>query len=346
LVEIETDKATMAYEAESSGFLRVLAQEGDTVPVGGLIAELHSALGAAPPAQGRSRAPASPLARRIAAERGVDLAALHGSGPGGRIVKRDVLGASPAGNGAPALVSTAPAPPEGDATRGAVTRVEASRLQRRVARRMAESKASAPDFTVSIEIDMTAALDLRRELRAQLQESGIPSVNDLVIRASALALREHPRVNGAYVDGGFEQYERINVGVAVAAEGALVVPVIGDADRLSLSEIARQSRSLASAVRAGTVTPTELTGATFTVSNLGMYGVSAFAAVINPPQAAILAVGAIIRRPVFDDDDRIVARHLMTATLTSDHRIVYGADAAAFLATVRTLLQAPLRLLV
>jgi pyruvate dehydrogenase E2 component (dihydrolipoamide acetyltransferase) len=348
LVEIETDKASMPYEAEAAGYLRVLAHEGETVAVGAVIAELHpepahvGSSGARPrparPAGGRpARAFASPLARRVAEDMGIDLAALRGSGPGGRIVKRDVIAAGSDTNGAGASVADA---------RGTVTRAVANGLQQLVARRMSESKATAPDFTVSLEIDMTAALDLRRELKVQLPEPDVPSINDLVIKGSALALRAHPRVNGAYTDGAFEEYERINVGVAVAVDNGLVVPVIADADRLSLGEIARRSRYLAHAVRAGTVTPAELSGATFTVSNLGMYGVSAFSAVINPPQAAILAVAAISRRPMFDENDQVVARHLMTATLTSDHRIIYGADAASFLATLRTLLEAPLRLIV
>jgi pyruvate dehydrogenase E2 component (dihydrolipoamide acetyltransferase) len=208
---------------------------------------------------------------------------------------------------------------------------------------MAESKATVPEFTLRSEIDMEACVQLRTELKALGGEAPVPSYNDMVVKASALALRELPRANGAYRDGRFELYGRVNVGVAVAAPDALVVPTIFDADTKSLREIARETRSVAERVRAGTITPPELSGGTFTVSNLGMYGVTDFTAVINPPQAAILAVGALAPRAVVRDGE-LVARHTMGVTLACDHRILYGAEAAEFLARIRTLLERPLAL--
>jgi pyruvate dehydrogenase E2 component (dihydrolipoamide acetyltransferase) len=207
---------------------------------------------------------------------------------------------------------------------------------------MAESKATAPDYALTVDVDMTLAV----ELRARLQDAAEhpPSFNDMVVKAVANALREHPRVNGAYRDGKFEQYSRVNIGVAVAAQDALVVPTIFDADSKSLGQIARDAHGLAEKVREGKITPPEVAGGTFTVSNLGMYGIDEFTAVINPPQAAILTVGSLKKRPAVDDNGRIVAREQMRLTLVSDHRILYGADAAAFLAQVRELLEQPLSL--
>jgi pyruvate dehydrogenase E2 component (dihydrolipoamide acetyltransferase) len=207
---------------------------------------------------------------------------------------------------------------------------------------MAESKATAPDFTLEVEIDMTLCVELRERLKQV--EGKPPSFNDMVVKACANALRGHPRANAAYRDGKFELYSRVNVGVAVAANDALVVPTVFDADKKSLGEISRTVRALADKVREGTITPPELSGGTFTVSNLGMYGIDRFTAVINPPQAAILAVGALRKRPVVDEGGRIVARDMMSATLVCDHRILYGADGAEFLARVRELLEQPLSL--
>jgi pyruvate dehydrogenase E2 component (dihydrolipoamide acetyltransferase) len=327
-----------------------------------------------PVAPSSGRVKASPLARRMAREQGVDLQRIDGSGPGGRIVKADVERAAlapaapaatpapapptapaptpappapataPAPTPAPPAPATAPAPPapaETGTAKGDVTVQELTRTQQLIARRMAESKATVPEFTLRSEIDMEACVQLRAELKALGGE--VPSYNDMVVKASALALREFPRANGSYRDGRFELHSRVNVGVAVAAPDALVVPTVFDADRKSLREIARETRALAERVRAGTVTPPELSGGTFTVSNLGMYGVTDFTAVINPPQAAILAVGALAPRPVVRDGG-LVARHTMGVTLACDHRILYGADAAEFLARIRALLEQPLAL--
>jgi pyruvate dehydrogenase E2 component (dihydrolipoamide acetyltransferase) len=191
---------------------------------------------------------------------------------------------------------------------------------------------------------MTRAFEARGRLKAAAgEDEAVPSFNDMVVKACAIALREHPRANGAYRDGRLELYSRVNVGVAVAARDALVVPTVFDADLKGLRQIATESRALAERVREGTVTPPELSGGTFTVSNLGMFGISSFAAVINPPQAGILAVGAIAERPVVREGEVAVAR-LMPMTLACDHRILYGADGARFLDRIRNLLSEPLGL--
>jgi pyruvate dehydrogenase E2 component (dihydrolipoamide acetyltransferase) len=224
-----------------------------------------------------------------------------------------------------------------------VTSVELTSTQRVIARRMAESKATVPDFQVRTEADVTDLLALRAQMKAA--QGGTPSVNDFVVKACGLALREHPRANGAYRDGAFELYARVNVGVAVAAEGTLVVPTIFDADAQPVTAIARTTRALAERVRGGMITPPELSAGTFTVSNLGMFGVTSFTAVVNPGQAAILAVGAAVQRPALGDDGALTVRSLMDLSLSCDHRILYGADAAQFLARVRELLQTPFALL-
>src|SRR5215218_4858758 len=305
---------------------------------------------------GDGRIKASPVARRMARELGVELARLEGSGPGGRIVKADVQaaadsGAAAPGDGAKAETAAAEAPREerapepqrGEAgAKGESEIQELSRLQQTVGRRMAESKATAPDFSISLTVDMTEAVELRKRLKEVSDPA--PSFNDMVVKAAAMALRDHPRVNGAYRDGKWELYERVNVGVAVAADDALVVPTVFDADRKSLGQIARDARAVAEKVRDKSITPPELSGATFTVSNLGMFGIEHFTPIINPPQAAIMSVGALAKRPAVDDTGRIVARDQMSLSLVCDHRILYGADGAKFLARVKELLEQPLSL--
>lgn len=233
-------------------------------------------------------------------------------------------------------------PAEGGTAKGEVSHHDLTRVQQVLARRMAESKATIPDFVVNAEIDMEAAIALRMRLAAS-SDGPPPTLNDMVVKACAVALREFPRVNGAYRDGRLESYGRVNVGVVVAATDALVVPTVYDADRKRLEEIARDSRALAERVRANAATPPELSGGTFTVSNLGMYGVKSFTAIINPPQAAALAVGAVTVRPVARDG-RLTISHIMDVTLSCDHRVVYGTTAAGFLARVRELLEQPLAL--
>ncbi|MGB2710425.1 MAG: dihydrolipoamide acetyltransferase family protein, partial [Conexibacter sp.] len=293
---------------------------------------------------------ASPVARRLAKELGVDLASVQGSGPGGRIVKADVEGVQPAPAAAPVAAPAPAATPvavvSGDAGsgKGEASTVELSRLQQTIARRMAETKATVPEFTLSTEVDMAAAVALRDQLKAlATEQSPAPSFNDLVVKAAALALRDFPRANGAYKDGKFELYSRVNVGVAVAAQDALIVPTVFDADRKSIGQISAEARALAARVRTGQITPPELSGGTFTVSNLGMYGITDFTAIINAGQAAILAVGALRDVPVVEGG-RLVPGKRMGLTLSCDHRILYGADAAEFLARIRALLEAPLAL--
>ncbi|MEO8092436.1 MAG: dihydrolipoamide acetyltransferase family protein, partial [bacterium] len=385
LVEIETDKANMVYEADSAGTLtEIVAQEGDTLPIGEVIARVGEA-GEAPSANGvaaagpadkrddraadgpvtpprpaesrspaepapapRPRAKASPLARRIAEERGLDLGSLSGSGPGGRIVKADVERAG-AGAKASTPAPAAPAAPVGrpeplETAKGVVETIELTKLQQTISRRMAESKATAPHFYLQAKIDMTRAVGGRAAIKAAAAQGDVvPSFNDMVVKACAIALRERPRANGAYRDGRLELYSRVNVGVAVAARDALVVPTVFDADLKGLRRIATETRALAARVRDATITPPELSGGTFTVSNLGMYGISNFHAVINTPQAAILAVGAITETPVASKGE-ISTAMLMGVTLACDHRILYGAEAAEFLGRVRALLEEPVGL--
>jgi pyruvate dehydrogenase E2 component (dihydrolipoamide acetyltransferase) len=319
------------------------------------------------------RVKASPLARRIAAENDIDLHALTGTGPGGRIVKADVQDAEPtvpteAGEpttGAPGRPSdpgdasaggavASPSPGVGIAgvttAKGETTEVELSRTQQTIARRMAESKATIPHFALQTDIDMEECAALRAELK-RLGRVDAPTYNDMVVKACALALREHPRANSSYRDGRLQLHSRVNVGVAVATEsqeqtgGALIVPTVFDADVKALGEIARETRALAVRVRDGSITPPELGGGTFTVSNLGMFAVTAFTAIINPPQAAILSVGSMQPRAVARDEGdgqrKVVSRQQMTVTLACDHRILYGADAARFLARIRELLEQP-----
>jgi pyruvate dehydrogenase E2 component (dihydrolipoamide acetyltransferase) len=207
---------------------------------------------------------------------------------------------------------------------------------------MAESASTIPVFTVSMDVDVSLVTALRRGARDEGQEA--PSLNDFVVKAAALVLRELPRFNASYVDGKVECYSRINVGVAVAVEDALLVPVLLDADRRSLAEIAAETKRLADAARRRALTPDELHDGTFTVSNLGMFGVRSFRAIIDPPQVAILAVGSARREPFEDGTDRVGFRDVLTVDLTCDHRVVYGADGAAFLSRLRELLERPLAL--
>jgi pyruvate dehydrogenase E2 component (dihydrolipoamide acetyltransferase) len=440
LVEIETDKANMTYDADADGTLvEVIAKEGDTLAVGEPIAKIGDASesgGGSDESEGDAQAEddgdskdeqesgeeeepkdeedskdeeerkdeeepaadagepddkqeaddepdekpseesdsgsngdapdgervkASPVARRMAEELGVEIGKVEGSGPGGRIVKSDVEaaakdgeskdgeskdGESKDGSGDGEAEQPDKAPAKGErresGAKGDTEVIELTRLQKTVSRRMAESKATAPEFTLTVEVDMSLAVELRKRLKDATEHP--PSINDMVVKAAATSLREHPRVNGAYRDGKFELYSRVNVGIAVAAQDALVVPTIMDADTKSLGQIARDAHQLAEKVRAGKITPPEVSGGTFTVSNLGMYGIDEFTAVINPPQAAILTVGSLKKRGVVDENGRVVARDTMRLSMVSDHRILYGAEAAEFLARIRELLEQPLAL--
>lgn len=216
-------------------------------------------------------------------------------------------------------------------------------MERSVAERMTQSKTTAPDFGLLIDADMTVALELRADLEREAGEEEVPSLNDLVIKAAARALVEFPRANGSFDEGRFELHERINVGFAVAVDRGLLVPTIADADRKTLGQVAAESRRLAERARGGTIEASELSGGTFTVSNLGMYGMRAILPVINPPEAAILGVGALEQRVTVVENEPAI-RPLITLSLICDHRILYGAEAARFLLRVRACLEQPLRL--
>lgn len=389
LVEIETDKANMVYAAEASGTLaKIVAHEDETVPVGKPIAHLTAENEEeAAPEPSRVQSPdgtkiwapsnllsrdhqsvATPVARRLARELGVEIGDLAGSGPFGRVVAADVekavgrtvkepsVLASPLarrvakssgidlatiqGSGPRGRIKKADVESQGlvdrpSSDRGSSRRVELSRLQRTVARRMAQSKATIPHFQLAARIDTRELVNARRRLKEN--SSRAPSFNDYVIKACATVLRSHPRINASFIEDAIEEHSRINIGVAVAGADSLVVPTIFDADEKSLTEIAIESRQLGERVRSGLITPPELSGATFSISNLGMYGVDSFTAVIDPPQAAILAVGAIREVPVFAGG-AVEPGHEMTITLSCDHRVIYGAQAAEFLTELTRLL--------
>ncbi len=249
-------------------------------------------------------------------------------------------GPSPVQPGGPPPPMPGPPVIGATATRGQATTVDLSQAQQVVARRMAEAKATVPHFQVEADIDMTAATALREQLRYGIQPA--PSINDLIVKACAMALRQFSRVNGAYRDGKFEYYNDVNIGIVVAAGDLLAVPTLLNADQKGLAQIARESRELAAAVRNRQVQPAQMAGGTFTVSNLGMFGVPRFNAIINTPQAGILAVGAIQRKPVVADDGfSLQVRPLMTMTLSVDHRIVYGQEAAEFLGAIKSWLENP-----
>jgi pyruvate dehydrogenase E2 component (dihydrolipoamide acetyltransferase) len=301
---------------------------------------------------------ASPLARRIAEEHGIDLSQIKGTGPGGRIVRDDVedvimlratvpATVSPAKQLTPAL-STAPASPSAGKLEVATADtdvVNLTSMQKTIARRLTESKQTVPHFYIGNEIDMTEALALRKKLNDSFAEEGTKiSVNDLIVKACALALEKFPEVNGSYKDGQFILHKRVNVGIAVDISAGLVVPVIRDANLKGVRAIAREAKDLATKAQAGKLTPVELDGGTFSISNLGMMDVSDFVAVINPPQAAILAVAAT-RKTFVPINDLPVIRDIMHVTLSADHRILYGATVARFLKEVKRLLQNPFLLL-
>lgn len=384
LAEIESDKATMVYEAQAAGVLSTAVDEGTTVAVGTVIAWLGgegAAGGDEPRAAGRAdvtpvaaqaavagapaarngaqselrepskavRRKASPVARRMAATHGIDLALVDGTGPDGRIVRADVelclAQASVPLDGGDAT-GQAQSTPDTTATggRGEVTVHSLTRAQSLVAQRMSQSRQQVPDFEVRARVDAGPLSAMRAQVKGH-DPAEVPSVNDFVVMAAARALREQPRSNGSHRGATWELYGRVNVGVAVATEGGLIVPTIFDADRRSLGEIARATRDLASRAREGRITPQELDGATFTVSNLGMFGIDGFSAVISPGQAAILAVGAVVPTPVVRDG-AVVPGLLFELALSCDHRILYGADAARLLTRIRELLEHPIALLV
>jgi pyruvate dehydrogenase E2 component (dihydrolipoamide acetyltransferase) len=362
LMEVETDKATVEIEAAASGILaNVTAAAGDEVPVGETIALILAPGEAVPetatarsstsvkeisiPASAESKledrtgtpnsAPripgsrilASPAARRIAREEGIDLGALNGSGPEGSVLIADVRRAKEK----PTLETVA-------AQR--VSRLlPLSPMRRIVGERMTQSKQSAPHFYISMDIDMTAIVGMRNRWK-QRGDTTLPSINDFILRACAHTLKDFPILNARFTHDGIEFLPEINIGMAVALEEGLVVPVIRNADRLSLGDLAQQSRQLSEKAQHKKLLPFDYEGGTFTVSNLGMLGVDNFVAIINPPQCAILAVGRVAPRAVADEVG-IAVRSMMTATLSADHRVVDGAIAGRFLADFKRRMENP-----
>ena len=360
LMEVETDKATVEIEAPASGILaNVTAAPGDEVPVGQTIAMIL-APGEAPP--GRKEAPsttltippvveaafrapapeaqrnvppaepvkpsriaASPAARRIAKEKGIDLGSLKGSGHEGSVLAEDVLRAAEA----------EPQAPAGPAKVAETMPLTA--MRRIVGQRMAKSKQTAPHFYVGMDVDMTEVSKKREEWKGKRAEV-VPSINDFILWACARALRDFPSLNSTFTDQGVRLFSDINIGLAVAIEDGLVVPVIRNADRLSLQQITAQSRELAEKAEKKKLFPLDYEGGTFSVSNLGMFGVNTFVAIINPPQCAILAVGQVAPR-VVTHGEGIAVRSMMTMTLSADHRVADGVMAASFLQEVKKLLE-------
>jgi len=340
--------------------------EAPPVPVSGEGPRMEEAPGAPPGAAEEERIKASPVARRLAQEQGVELSQVQGSGPGGRITKEDVERylteaarrqrapekaappkpaapppeRPPAAAPPPPAPETAFAPPEGVP----IEIEEISRMGQAVARHMADSKRSIPHFYTTVEIIMDRVVALREELNQDLPEQERISINDFIMKATAMALTRFPRLNGYYQDGKRHLYRQINLAMAVALEDGLVAPVIRDCDRKSLFQIARESRELVGRTRQGVLRQEDYAGGTFTVTNMGMLGVEEFGAIINPPQAAILAVGTVAPRPVVEEGLLTVA-HTVKATLSADHRLVNGADAARFLTELRKWLENPARLL-
>lgn len=357
IAEIETEKATVEIEAAAAGILaRIIVHAGETVPVGtliGVIAEPGEEVTAAPsppappppapvPEAGEGAAPAgarikaSPVARKMAEEAGLDLSRVKGTGPGGRVVERDVQEAIAAG--------TAPAPPGVPAGPVPGTTVPLSRMRKTIARRMTESKATAPHFYVTIEINMEDAMKMREQLNGLAPEAERISVNDLIVAAAARTLARFPALNASYREDNLEMHSRVNIGIAVALEDGLIPPVLRDADKKSLGRIAAESRALTERARANKLRSDDLGGGTFTVSNLGMFDVDEFIAIINPPEAAILAVGAVTRRPAAAAGEVRIAS-LMKATLSVDHRVADGAQAGRFMQEFKKLLENPVTLL-
>ena len=284
---------------------------------------------------------ASPLARRMARESGLRLADISGTGPGGRIIKRDIesalaSGAAPAATTRPGAVS--PAGP----TRLQAESIEVSQMRKAIARRLAESTGPIPHFYLTTEIDMGPALDMRRQLNERL-ESGKVGVNDLIIKVVAEALVRHPMANSSWAGDTIERHGTVDIGVAVALDEGLITPVVRNADQKGLLEISEEARELIGRAREKRLTPEEYTGATFSISNLGMFEIDQFTAIINPPETAILAIGQTEEKPVVVDGEITVGRR-MRVTMSCDHRVIDGATGARFLATVKAMLENPLEL--
>ena len=389
VAEIETDKVNIEAESPSDGvLLSTFLDPGQTVPVGTLIGligkegeqvDLESmrkktagaaaqapktTAGEAPaeaeqkpetpaaPTAGNGRIKASPLARRVAREAGLNIAELEGSGPGGRIVKRDVDAALAAGRAAPApsipAAPSAPRPPAPPVLAPAVLQEESvslTRLRQTIARRMTASKQQVPHFYITTDIDMAEAMALRARLNALFDEAGKISVNDFIVKAAALALTHFPNLNATFTETALQRHGAVHMGIAVALDAGLITVVVKDAERKPLSAIARESKDIVARARSGKARPDELQGSTFTVSNLGMYDVEHFVAIINPPEVGILAVGSVMDVPVVKDG-QIVPGKRMKATIAADHRATDGAEAARFMQLLKQCLEEPLRLLI
>lgn len=275
------------------------------------------------------RVKASPLARRIAEEQGIDLSSVTGSGPGGRIVKRDLAGVAPARPGAAPVTAT-----------GGFEDIPLTLMRKTIAKRLVESIGPVPTFYLTVEIDMERTWDAREALKL-LGPDGKVSFNDIIIKATALALKQHPECNAWWQGDAIRQWYEVHLGMAVAIDDGLITPVIRHADQKSLREISAEARILAEKARERKLMPEEYTGATFTVSNLGAFGIDHFTAIINPPEAGILAIGGITQRPVVVDGELVVRRRMLL-TMSCDHRVIDGAMGAAFLQTLRAYLENPL----
>ena len=303
-------------------------------------APAHAPAPAPAPTNGGGRVKASPLAKRLAAEAGLELRSVQGSGPGGRITKRDIEAAA-----------TQPAPAAGRAPARAVSGADyedipLTQMRKTIAKRLATSLGPIPTFYLTIEVDMTFLQGARERVNARLEAQGVKvSINDFIIKAVAVALRQHPEINAQWTDTAIRRFHRVDIGVAVAVEDGLITPVVRDADQIGVAEISQQVRELAKRARERKLQPDEYTGATFSISNLGMFGIDEFTAIINPPEAAILAVGRVEDKPVAHFGE-IVAQPRMRMTMSCDHRVIDGATGAKFLQTLRQYLEEPTMMLV
>jgi pyruvate dehydrogenase E2 component (dihydrolipoamide acetyltransferase) len=296
-----------------------------------------SSRSAGPAAGGRQRT--SPLARRLATDRGIQLGGIQGTGPGGRIVKRDIENAKAAGGAAGRTAAA-----DRLATEGDFKDVQLTQIRKTIAKRLAESSGPIPTFFLTAEFDATRAAELRTQL-AEMGDNYKVSFNDIVIKGVALALAEHPEVNAHWLGDKIRYFNRIHVAMAVAVEDGLITPVLFDADRMTLWDISAKARDLAKRARDRKLTPEEYTGATFTVSNLGMFGIDQFTAIINPPEAGILAIGGVEEKPVVTDG-QLEVRHRLRVTMSCDHRAIDGATGAKFLQTVKGYIENPLSLII
>lgn len=381
---VETDKATVEVPAFRGGvLLEVLVSAGESVPIGtpiGVIGEAgeqvdRAALGlagakaeakaevkaeakveakveatAVPEAESVAeggRISASPVAARMAGELGIDLRKVRGSGPGGRVIKRDIEAYLQELDKAPAALPPPPMPtPAYEPTAEGYRLEPLTGMRQTIARRMVESKTQAPHFYVTMEIDMAAAMTLRSQINAVLPEAEKISVNDLIVKASAIALRQFPNINASFSPEGIRVHEQVNIGIAVARESGLVTAVLREADKKPLAQIGRESRELVARARDGRMKPDDMMGATFTISNLGMFDVDEFSAIITLPQATALAVSAVKKVPVVTGEGQLAVGTRMKVTLSADHRVTDGAEVAQFLQALKAALEQPMRLLV